>query len=311
MGRAADDCPLPVLLPLTTMTRLLKEPLLHFLLLGGLLFVLYSVLQEPGRRGESGEIVVTRGQIEHLAAGFAKTWQRPPTPEEMVGLVRDRVREEVYYREAIAMGLDKDDTVIRRRLRQKMEFVSDDIAAQTEPSDADLNAYLQAHGEAFRVEPRFTFKQVYLSREKHGADLVADAAQLLVQLNQVGGKVDAAALGDSFVLEHEYAALPAGEVAKLFGERFAAKLGELVPGRWHGPVESGYGMHLVLVSERTRGGVAALAEVRDSVRREWSNARRLEANEKFYQQLLKRYTVTVEGLEPTAGPQRLAATRKQ
>ena len=150
-----------------------------------------------------------------------------PRTRNWQGLIRDRVREEVYCREAMALGLDKDDTVIRRRLRQKMEFVSDDIAAQTEPTDADLNAYLQAHPDTFRVEQRFTFRQVYLNPEKHGENLARDAAQLLAQLKQAGGKADVSALGDSFLLEHDFTAVPASEVAKQFGEEFAAKLGGL------------------------------------------------------------------------------------
>jgi hypothetical protein len=198
----------------------------------------------------------------------------------------------------MALGLDKDDTVVRRRLRQKMEFISDDIAAQTEPTDADLNAYLHAHPDSFRVEQRFSFRQVYLNPDKHAENLAGDAAQLLARLTGAGGEADASALGDSFLLGHQFAAVPGSEVATQFGEEFAAKLGGLPPGQWQGPVESGYGVHLVLVSERTEGRFPALAEVRVAVRREWDNARRLEANEKFYQELLKRYTVTIEGPEP-------------
>ena len=117
---------------------------------------------------------------------FTQTRQRPPTQEEWEGLIRDRVRQEVFYREALALGLDKDDLIIRRRLQQKMEFVSDDVAAQAQPTDAELNAYLQAHPDSFRVDQRFTFRQVYLNPEKHGKSLARDAAQLLAQLNQAG-----------------------------------------------------------------------------------------------------------------------------
>jgi hypothetical protein len=293
------------------MKELFKEPLLHFLFLGAILFVVYSMMQTPGRGDEPGEIVVTQGQIDHLAAGFARTWQRPPSTEELAGLVRERVREEVYYREAMAMGLDKDDTVIRRRLRQKMEFISDDIAAQSEPTDEELNTYLQTHADMFRLEPRFSFNQVYLNPEKHGNNLDRDSAQLLIQLNQSDNETDLASLGDPLMLQQQYDEMPASEVAKLFGEQFAAKLGELVPGQWQGPVKSGYGVHLVLVSERSEGRLPALAEVRDSVRREWDNARRLEANEKFYQELLKRYTVTIEGLELTAEQNKLTAGKAE
>ena len=279
------------------MKRILKEPLLHFLLLGAGLFIAYGLISRPGSSNAPGKITVTVGQVEHLAAGFARTWQRPPTDAELKGLIDDWVREEIATREAMTLGLDKDDTVIRRRLRQKLEFVSDDITAQTEPSDADLNAYLKAHPNSFRVEPQFTFSQVYLNPDKHGANLARDAAQLLAQLKQAGGKADSSALGDSFLLEHTFQSTRTSEVAKQFGEEFAAKLGELSPGQWQGPIESGYGVHLVLVSERTEGRLPELAEVRDVVRREWDNARRLEGNGKFYQELLQRYTVTVERLQ--------------
>jgi hypothetical protein len=277
--------------------RILKEPLLHFLLLGAALFMAYGLMSEPGSSGAPGDIVVTEGQVEHLVAGFSKTWQRPPTDGELKGLIDDWVRDEIATREAMALGLDKDDTVIRRRLRQKLEFVSDDIAAQTEPTDADLNAYLQAYPESFRVEPQFTFSQVFLDPAKHGNNLASDTAQLLAQLQQLGAKVDSSALGDSLLLERTFQSVPTSEIAKQFGEEFAAALGKLSPGQWQGPVESGYGVHLVLIHERTEGRLPELADVRDNVIREWANARRLELNEKFYKELLKRYTVTIEGLE--------------
>lgn len=292
------------------MKRIAREPLVHFLLLGAAIFAAYHWL--PTRRsGEPGKIVITQGQVEHLATGFARTWQRPPTAEELAGLVRDRVREEVYCREAKALGLDQDDTIIRRRLRQKMEFVSDDIAAQAEPTDADLNAYLQAHADTFRIEQRFSFRQVYLNPERHGEKLSQHAAELLVQLNQAGEKADVSAIGDPFLLEHDFSAAPAGEIAKQFGEEFVTKLGALQPGPWQGPIESGYGMHLVRISERTEGRVPTLAEVRDAVRRDWDNARRLAANESFYQELLKRYTVTIERPEPDDGLKNPAVSRAE
>lgn len=284
------------------MKPVFKEPLLHFLLLGAAIFVAYGFVSKRGTL-EPGKIVITQGQIEHLATGFAKTWQRPPTEEEMAGLIRDHVREEVFCREAVALGLDQDDTVIRRRLRQKMEFVSDDIASQTEPTDADLTTYLQAHPDTFRVEPRITFQQVYLNPQKHGDKLAQDAAQLLVRLNQDGDKADIAALGDSLLLEHDFTATPAGEIAKQFGDEFATKLDELQAGQWQGPIESGYGVHLVKISARSEGSLPALVDVRDAVRREWDNARRLETNEAFYQNLLKHYKVSIEQPEAKAPAQ--------
>jgi hypothetical protein len=209
----------------------------------------------------------------------------------------------------MALGLDKDDTIIRRRLRQKIEFVTDDIAALAEPTDEELSAYLKAHADTFGVQRQFTFSQVYLNPERHGENLARDSAQLLAQLQQAGDRTDVSELGDSFLLEHKFQSLPASEIVKQFGEKFAAKLGELSPGRWHGPVESGYGVHLVWITERTEGRMPALAEVRDAVRREWANSRRLESNEKFYQELLKRYVVSIEQPEPTAEGKKLAQTK--
>jgi len=290
------------------MKGLLREPLLHFLLLGAGLFVALDLVGK-GSNGDPGRIVVTQGQIEHIAATFARVHERLPDPPELEALIRDHVREEVYVREALALGLDRDDTIIRQRLRQKVEFLSEDVAASVEPTDADLQAYLTAHPETFRVERRFTFSHVHLNPERRRASLARDATQLLARLKQAGAGADLAALGDPFLLDHEFNRMAASDVVQQFGERFATKLGELPLGEWQGPLESGYGAHLVLVNERTEGRLPALGEVRDSVRREWQNVQRLEANEKFFQGLLDRYTVVVEQERPVHAEGKIAAVK--
>ena len=182
------------------MKRLLREPLLHFLLLGAA--TVRPTASWPSAAGsEPGEIVVTQGQSSRWRSASLAPGSGRPRREELEGLIRDHVREEVYYREAMALGLDQDDTIIRRRLRQKMEFLTEDVAAQAEPTDDELSAYLKAHPDAFRVERRFTFSQVYLNPDSHGEHLARDAAQLLAQLNQAGGEADVSALGDPFLLE--------------------------------------------------------------------------------------------------------------
>ena len=290
------------------MKRILREPLLHFLLLGTAIFVAHSFVSKRMSSEQPGRIVVSGGQVAAMAESFAGTWRRPPTSEEMEGLIRDRVQEEVYSREAMALGLDKEDTIIRRRLRQKMEFLTDDVAALAEPSDDQLSEYLQAHGDTFRIQREFTFRHVYLNPERHRENLVDDTAQLLLQLQRAGEKAEVSELGDPFLLDHQFQSLPASEAVKQFGEKFAAKLNELSLGRWQGPVESGYGVHLVWISERTEGRVPALAEVRQVVRREWANARRVEANAQFYEELLKRYVVTIE--RPRAAEEKRLAVAK-
>jgi hypothetical protein len=273
--------------------RLLKEPILHFLLLGTALFGVFALLGDRGSE-RTGHIVVTPGHIEHLTVSFTRTWQRPPTAQELAGLIEDYIREEVLYREALAMGLDRDDTIVRRRLRQKLEFLTEETAETASPSDAEIQAFLQHHPDAFRVEPRLAFRHVYLSRSRRGNATDTEARQLLMQLTTGDAATDTAALGDPFLLPPEFALSSRSEIARLFGDAFTQQLQHLEPGRWGGPIESGYGLHLVYVRERVDGRVPALAEVRQAVQREWFAARRKEVNEQFYQHLRARYTVVVE-----------------
>lgn len=289
------------------MKRIFKEPLLHFLLLGVAIFVVYGVVSKHSA-GAPGKIVITQGQLESMLDGFTQTRQRPPTQDEWEGLIRDRVRQEVFYREAMALDLDKDDLIIRRRLQQKMEFISDGAAAQTLPTDPDLSAYLQSHPDSFRVDQQFTFRQVFLNPDRHGKNLASDAAQLLAQLNQDGGKTDISKRGDPIMLDNDYHALPVSEAGRIFGDKFATSLGRLPLGKWQGPLESAYGVHLVFVSEHVGGRLPALAEVHDAVRREWDETHRVEANDKFYRELLKHYTVTIEKPTPEEGNK--VATKK-
>jgi parvulin-like peptidyl-prolyl cis-trans isomerase-like protein len=269
--------------------RWLREPLLHFLILGAALFWLAGAFGEPGG-GRQGRIVLTAGDLEQLEAGFERTWQRPPTQEELAGLLEDRVREEIFYREALALGLDRDDTIVRRRMRQKMEFLSEDLAA-AEPSDAELESWLAAEREGFRQEPRVAFRQVYLSRDRRGEAVQADALRLLAELRAADADRDPALQGDPLPLPAESDALSASEVSRLFGGTFSARLFELPVGRWEGPVESAYGLHLVFIRERVEGRDPALAEVRDAVAREWLADRRRQAREDFYRDLRSRYEV--------------------
>jgi hypothetical protein len=290
------------------MKRLIHEPFLHFLLLGALIFIAHRFLSKRVD-DEPQRIVITQGQITSTVIGFSRTWRRPPTREELEGLIREQMREQVYYHEAVAMGLDQDDPIIRRRLQQKLEFLTDDVTAVAEPTDAELAEYLKTHAGAFRADRRITFNQVYLDPSKHGERLTQDANQLLFQLRQQGRDADLYSLGDAFLLEHRFEAAPATEISKQFGDKFVAKLADLPSGQWFGPVESGYGIHLVFVEQRTEGRLPELAEIRDAVRRELTNARRLESNEKFFQNLLKHYQVVVEKADSAKPDSKLANSK--
>jgi hypothetical protein len=271
--------------------KLLREPFLHFVWLGAAVFAL-SALMDRRAAGSPNQIVVTRDQTERLAADFARLHRRPPSPEEQRGLIRDYLHEEVSYREAVALGLDRDDPVIRNRLRQKVEFLFDDVGDLAEPTDQQLEAYLQQHPDAFRSAPRITFEQIYLDPHRRTATLATDAVALLAELNR--GAVDAATRGDPFLLDHRFEAVSSSEVSALFGDGFAHALERAPLGRWQGPIQSGYGPHLVRVGARTPAGVPPVTEIRDAVRREWMNAARQETRAKLYDDLLARYSVTVQ-----------------
>jgi len=276
------------------MRKLLKEPLLHFLVLGALLFSGYAWMHRGGQP-QAGRVMVTQGQIDSLRVTFSRVWQRPPTPSELDGVIQDYIREEVLAREAMTLGLDRDDSVIRRRLRQKMEFIANDLAAPPEPTDAQLKEFLTNHPDLFRIESRITVRQVFLNPAQRGDALQRDAARMLAELNRPGTTADFRTLGDTTMLNSEIVNVPVSEVARQFGEEFSRQVEQMPTGRWQGPVTSGYGDHLVLVADWTPGRMPALAEVREQVAREWVDARRREDNERFYQKLLKRYVVTIEG----------------
>jgi hypothetical protein len=274
--------------------RVLREPLLHFLVLAAGLFAVSSFWGDSPQSNEGETIVVSEAKIRSLAMMWHRTWQRPPTQAELTGLIEDYVNEEVFYREALKMGLDRDDTAIRRRLRQKLEFVAEDLADAVEPTDEQLQQFLDEHRDMFRVERRATFTQIYLSRDRRGDSLDDDAAQLLGELRGEDESVDVTELGDPFLMPAHHDDLREGEIANLFGPQFAAQLLAAEPGQWSGPIESSYGVHVVLVHERAEGRVPELAEIRRAVSREWYAARRAASKEDFYRSLRQRYEVIVK-----------------
>ena len=273
--------------------RLFREPLFRFLILGALIFVAHGVITRH-KTDKPGEIVVTQGAVENLVTGFTRTWQRPPTEDELRGLVSDYIREEAAYREALALGLDRDDMIVRRRLQQKLEFLSDDLATRMQPSDADLQSFLQAHKAMFQTEPLLSFRQIYFNPQLHGVNLRRDAARVLERLRTQGSHKSEIDAGDPFLLQENFDHISPADLKNTFGEKFASAISALPVGSWQGPIDSGYGVHLVYVAQYTPGRLPDLAEVREQVRRDYFDARRREATGKFYSALLRRYSVRIE-----------------
>ncbi len=293
--------------------KLLKEPLLHFLLIGSALFLLYGWRGNPASLpgGQAGtltmQITVTRDSLDQMENLFVKTWQRPPTEEERKGLIEDLVRNEIYYREAIALGLDRDDEVLKRRLRQKMEFIYEDITSLAEPTDEDLQAFMQKHHEKYLNDPRIAFRQVYINTNKRGTGAEADARQVLAQLT-AGADPDSA--GDPTMLEPEVLLSPLRDIRKQFGDEFSRNLLEIEPGRWAGPIRSGFGLHLVLLRESASGRLPDLDEAREMLKRDWSAERQKMLKDAAYARIRDGYTVTVETPKASAASVATAANTR-
>lgn len=260
------------------MRKILTEPLLYFLLAGAAIF---AVAKLTGTAGEDYRIEVTDAERARISDQWRSQMGRVPTNEELAGLVEQWVREEIYYREALRMGLDRNDVIIRRRLAQKLTFLTEDVIAGSTPSPEELRTYFEANADRYRIPERFTFRHRYFSDERR-PNAEADAAAALA---------DETVRGDPFMLQRAYALRSSREIADLFGADFAAGLARLDPGRWQGPIRSAYGWHLVLLEQRAPARLPSLEEVQKRVAADLSQERRRQANEAYYQSLRQRYEI--------------------
>ena len=282
------------------MQRWLREPLLHFLLLGALLFAVARYM-EPGGVAPSRQIQLTLDDLNQLNLLFQSQWRRPPTPEEFRRLVETKVQEEVLYREGLAMGLDKDDTIVKRRLAQKMQVLAEDAAAAREPAIAELRAWYEKNSEKFALPGRVSFRHLYFSPDRRGRRAQEDALKALQKIaGQPEDSTAAAALADRFMFQDYYADRTAEQLAKEFGPQFIRAVAGLKPGSWQGPVESGYGWHLVFVSSITSGRTASFEEVEADVRTAWLADQKQQAWRTAYDAMRAKYTVLLPALPDKA-----------
>ncbi|VAW64656.1 hypothetical protein MNBD_GAMMA09-993 [hydrothermal vent metagenome] len=270
----------------------LREPLLHFLLIGALLFFIYDVQNE--NIVDNNRIVISEAQINHLITLWEKKRQRLPTQVELENMIEQQIREEVMYREALAMGLDKNDSIVRRRLAQKVEFISSDLATLTEPTEIELKDYLSANSEKFKLPARINFVHVYIDISKHGTNAEAYANSLLNELTQAATKVNIDTLGDSLLLDQHYRQLTEQGISRLFGKSFAEQLFTLPVGSWQGPIQSGYGLHLIRIDNKTESQQQALNTIHEKVRMEWLAQQRHNMDKVFYNSLRQRYEIVIE-----------------
>ncbi|NIO43211.1 MAG: peptidyl-prolyl cis-trans isomerase, partial [Burkholderiales bacterium] len=239
-------------------------------------------------------IEISEADIEQLVLIFQKQWQRSPDPRELQSLIDSRIREEILYREALALGLDKDDTIVRRRLAQKVEFLMGDASGVTEPDDETLLAYYRENAERYREPPRLTFSHVYFNIDRRGEQAENEARALLAQLRAARAHAtQAPEKGDPFMLPRTYVNKRTDEIAREFGRAFAEQISTFETRQWHGPVASGYGQHLVYVEARKDARLPPLEQVRTRVTNDWLVEQRQTADERIYESLRSRYEISV------------------
>lgn len=267
-----------------------REPLLHFVLIGALLFAVTALRQ---KHSEHAEIRITAGEVAQLAAFWETQAQRKPTAEELRGLIEERIDEEVLAREAVRLGLDRDDVIVRRRLAQKMAFVSDDLAIVAEPAEDALREYFNAHREAYTTPDLYALRHVYFNPDRH-TTLDADAQRALQRLARGANADD---VGDPFMLPRELADVSRDDIARDFGSSFADAVTGSTPGSWSGPVRSPFGVHLVKLESHTPSSTARFEDVRDQVREAYLAEKQRDANAALRTKLRQQYTIIVEPVE--------------
>lgn len=264
--------------------RILQEPLLHFLVVGGLLFFYLS----NNDTVEKPEIIISEGKIKQLTAQFTKTRQRAPTKEERKALIDNQVREDLAFKHGTQMGLVDNDTIIKRRVQQKIEFMLNDSIAGIEPSNEELQTYLDAHKKKYTIAPVYSFKHVYINPEKH-EDINAFIASLKVQELDV----NYVSLSDSIMLDNAYENTSTAQIARLYGLKFAKSLDDVEVGTWQGPVKSGYGLHLVKIDKKSPRRIGTLEELSSEIKRDFRTDTQKKAVNDFYKTLEDQYTVTI------------------
>jgi hypothetical protein len=275
------------------MKRLLREPLVHFVVLGAVLFGAYAFFERV-RGGDASptEIRLTVDDLAQFMLVFESKWRRPPTQDEFNAMVEDRIREDVLYREALALGLDKEDTIVRRRMAQKMQFLAEDVAAAREPTTDELRFWFAENSDLFAMPARLSFRHLYFSTDERGERAQKDAAEALAEIaSQPQDSELAATLADPFIFQDYYGDRPPQAIGREFGPEFAQAAAKLKPGSWQGPIKSGYGWHLVFVDTVIPGRVPAFEEIEQEVKTAWLGTQKTDAWQKAYDEMRARYTV--------------------
>ena len=279
--------------------RLLSEPLLHFLIVGAVLFGVYHLTNnDPQAAVDTQTIELTQNDVRQLAVTWLAQGQPQLTPDELRALVDQKVTEEILFREAVALGLDRDDEIIKRRLAQKMDFLVADLATMNEPSDAELREWFSKNADRFVLPAHMNFRHLYFSPDKRGDGARdAAAAALVVLAGKPEDAPEVASVADPFMFQNYYGDSTPEQMAKAFGPDFAATLFKTARGSWQGPVLSGYGWHLVWIDSIEPGRVPAFDEVEPDVKAAWTDDRYREVKRASLEEMRSRYAVVLPPLD--------------
>jgi len=287
----------------STKKRLLREPLIQFLLIGAVLFALYSFTHAGRSAGVSSrDIRLTLDELAQLTLLYQSQWRHQPTPQDLEAMIENKIQQEILYREALALGLDKDHEIVKRRMAQKMQFLAEDVAAAREPTTAELKSWFEQHTAMFAQPPRLGFRHLYFSPDRRGARARDDAAKALAKLaGQPEDAKIASSLADPFMFQDYYRDRAPDYLGKEFGPQFALAVTKLAPGSWQGPIESGFGWHLVFVDTVIPGRVPAFEEIEPDVKTAWLGEQKAQAWDKAYKEMRAKYTVLLPAPPDSAG----------
>jgi hypothetical protein len=274
-----------------------KEPLLHFLIIGTAIFAVFSIANKEEAADSGNKIVVSSAEIKRLSDSWSKRRNRPPSEFELQSLIDSYIKEEIYYREALSLGLDQNDTIIRRRLMQKMEFLSNDLAELNQPDETELNKYFVDNENKYQFPARISFTHIYFSLDKRGARALEDSKLVLTELDAPR----APELGDRFMMEYDFVRETPSAVTRIFGSGFAEQLFTLETNTWQGPVASGFGYHLVRISEKIDARMPDLASVIEKVRTDFMFEQRQKTNKEIYDKFKERYEIVIEDIPKQSG----------
>jgi hypothetical protein len=277
------------------LTRLFTEPLVQFLIIGACIYGAFALFGTPEEDYRDTTIRVDANRIDSFIGQWESRWNRPPTRQEIDGIIQQYVREDILYRQAVAMGLNEDDPITRRRMAQKLEFLTSDLAMMKQPAEGELEQYFQDNQAKYRAPDQISFSQVFFDPDARDEATLDDAAEVLVQLRSAG-EPDAQTLeaGDRFMLQGYFPSVTEAEIGRTMGSGFAEAVMQLDPGQWHGPVLSGYGVHLVYVYDFQAAPPPVFEDVQATVLEDWHAVQREQFNADFFEALKNNYEIIID-----------------